>query len=253
MKVVLFGRMFDMRIGKALAWSFGLLVLVLIGAFLVYFGRSLWAIRQGASSTWVERKLGSSVSRALANTNVSKEDLARLARTDRPLFGNATAPLTVVAFIDYDCPFTGRAAAAFREMLVKEQGRVNFVLRDFPLEEIHPTAFQASHAARCAFAQGKGWAYHDALFANPEQRERADFERFAAQSGLDLAKYRICMERQEFANAIREDLADGLRAGVEGTPTYFFNGIRIQGTPEDRAGEYFSYLVERFLQEPLKK
>ncbi len=249
MQVTLFGRTVVMRWRTLFLWS----LLGLFLAFVILFGysfvRSFFAIRRSGGDAWLEQRLESSVARAVANTQVTPEDLKALDRPGRPSFGSQQAKLTVVAFIDYGCPFCRRAAGPFRETMLKYQDRVRFVVRDFPVEELHPNALQAAQAVRCAFAQSKGWAMHDLIFTQTGDLVPADFERFAAQAGVDLAEYRRCVETQTFSAQIQEDLADGLRAGVQGTPTYFFNGVRIQGIPEERPEAYFEFLIERFLRE----
>lgn len=251
MQVALFGRIVTIRARSVILWSFLAIVAAMVVSFGYYFVRSFIAIRQGESLSWRQQTLESSVSRAIANTQVTEQDLRLLVRDGRPSLGPAQAKLTVVAFLDYQCPFCQQSSAAFREAMVKYQNRVHFVIRDFPIEEIHPQSFQAALAARCAFAQdaNKGWAIHDALFANQSALAIADLERYSAQAGLDMTKYRTCMDGQTFAGSVREDLGDGLRAGVQGTPTYFFNGIRVQGIPSDNQSEYFDFMIDRFLRE----
>lgn len=249
MQVTLFGRTVAMR------WRTLILALLFVAftafivSFIYSFARSFIAIRRNGADAWLEQRLESSVARAVANTQVTAEDLKALDRPGRPSLGPEQAKLTVVAFLDYGCPFCRRAAGPFRETMLKYQDRVRFVIRDFPVEELHPNALQAAGAVRCAFAQGKGWAMHDMLFAQATDLVPADFERYAAQSGLDLDKYRSCVEAQTYTAQIQEDLADGLRAGVQGTPTYFFNGVRIQGVPGERPEAYFDFLIQRFLKE----
>jgi protein-disulfide isomerase len=251
MQVALFGRVLRIRLRYVLLSAVVALFAGMMVLFGYYFVRSFLAIRSGGAEAWYRQTLESSVSRAVANTEITEQDLRALTRDGRPSLGPVDAPLTVVAFLDYQCPFCQRSAAALREAMVKYQHRVRFIIRDFPIEEIHPEAFQSALGARCAFAQdnAKGWAMHDALYLNQSQQSPADVERYAAQAGIDMTKYRTCVEGQIFAGSIREDLADGLRAGVQGTPTYFFNGIRIQGVPTDRQAEYFDFLIQQFLEE----
>ncbi len=249
MHVTLFGRTIAMRWRTLLLWA----LLALFATFVVLFGysfvRSFIAIRRSGGDAWLEQRLESSVARAVANTQVTPEDLKALDRPGRPALGPAQAKLTVVAFLDYGCPFCRRAAGPFRETMLKYQDRVRFVIRDFPVEELHPHALQAAQAVRCAFAQDKGWAMHDLIFTQAGDLAPAEFERYAAQSGLDMTQYRACTDAQTYSAQIQEDLADGLRAGVQGTPTYFFNGVRIQGVPEERPEAYFDFLIQRFLSE----
>lgn len=250
MQLMLLGHPVQVTIRKVLFWSILCMIAAIIGAFAYYFTRSFVAIRTyGSADAWLEQRLDSSVAQAIAGTGATEADLKALAREGRPTIGPVDAKLTVVAFIDYECPYCRRSAGAFRETMLKYQHNVRFILRDFPIEDIHPNAFQAAHAARCAFAQGKGWALHDALYAQQQAQSAQDLERYAAQAGLDMNMYRSCMEKQQFANSIQEDLADGLRAGVQGTPTFFFNGIRIQGVPPSQPELFFDKLIQRFLQQ----
>ncbi len=250
MQLMLLGHQVEITVRKMLIWSVLAVFAAIVGVFTFYFVRSFLAIRaNGSADTWLEQRLDSSVSRAIAEGAVSEADLKALVRDGRPTIGPADAPLTVVAFIDYGCPYSRRSAGPFRETMIKYQKNVRFILRDFPIEDIHPEAFQAAHAARCAFAQGKGWALHDALYTQQEAQSTEDLERYAAQSGLDMNTYRICMDKQQFAASIQEDLADGIRAGVQGTPTFFFNGLRIQGVPANQPEVFFDKLIQRFLQQ----
>lgn len=248
MRVALFGHEVEFR-WRTLIFAF---FASLFGACILYFSyffvKSFIAIRSGGEDMWANERLDSSVSRAVANTNVTPNDLKALAPSGRPSMGPESSKLTVVAFLDYGCPYSRKADGAFRETMLKYQNQVHFVVRDFPIEELHPNAFQAAHASRCVFAQGKGWAFHDALFAQTGDINPADFERFATQAGADLPKFRDCMDRQLFAGQVQQDLSDGINAGVQGTPTYFFNGVRIQGAPANKQAEYFDYLIQRFLK-----
>ncbi len=253
MQVTLFGRTVSFRWRTLIFFAVFVIFATVVGLFSFYFVRSLVAIRRdGDAHTWLEQRLDSSVGRAIANTKVSPEDLKNLSREGRPTIGPANAKLTIVAFLDYGCPFSRRAAGPFRETMLKYQDKVRFVIRDFPIEELHPNAFQAALAARCTFAQGKGWAFHDLLLAQAADLVPTDFTKYATQAGVDVEKYQACVDNRQFASEVQQDLADGLRAGVEGTPTYFFNGIRIQGVPEQDPQGYFDYLIERFSKETAK-
>jgi protein-disulfide isomerase len=106
---------------------------------------------------------------------------------------------------------------------------VRFIVRQFPVEELHPGATQAAVASRCAMKQGKFWPYFDRLFQQPAGRTDEDYLRHAQDVGLDVAAFQACQADTSVAAGVDQDLADGLAAGVEGTPTFFFNGVRVQG------------------------
>lgn len=143
----------------------------------------------------------------------------------RPSKGKATATLTLVEFSDFQCPFCGRHVSATEPQLTSEYvdtGRLKVVFMDFPLEAIHPLAFKAAETARCAGEQGKFWDMHDQLFRT--QATPAEFSNWAAQArkvGLAMPEFERCLNSGRHAGGIRKDLAQGLAAGVNGTPGFF--------------------------------
>ena len=250
MQVALFGKTVTFRWRTLIVFVIVVLFASIVALFSYYFIRSFIAIQKSGDSTaWLEQSLDSSVSRAIANSHPMPEDLQNLTRDGRPTLGPANAKLTVVAFLDYGCPFCRAADGPFRETMIKYQDRVRFVLRDFPIDELHPNATQAAVASRCAFAQGKGWAFHDLLFRQTGDLVPADFVKYATQAGADPIAFQACVNGNAYAEDIRQDQADGLRAGVDGTPTYFFNGVRIQGVNKSDPQAFFSYLIDRFLKD----
>jgi protein-disulfide isomerase len=145
------------------------------------------------------------------------------------LRGDAKAPVTIVKFADYQCPYCEKVEASIRELLEKYPGKVNVAFRDFPLTSIHPYAQKASEAARCAGKQGKFWEYHDALF---DPQAKLDEPGLKAQShtlGLDEKAFSSCLESGEFAKEVARDQEDGKSAGISSTPRFFINGIFLNG------------------------
>ena len=173
--------------------------------------------------------------------------LADLSTADDPSIGPASAKLVIVEFLDYQCPFCGQASSVFREAAATYGDRVRFVVRDFPVPDIHPEAVEAAEAAGCAEAQGKYWPMHDRLFALKGSLARAELDRAAAQSGLDMNVYRACMEIDARVDEIQADANAGFAAGVRGTPTFFFNGQPVEGAIPREA---FDALIQRFLEAP---
>jgi protein-disulfide isomerase len=159
---------------------------------------------------------------------------AEIATVDDPSTGPKDAKLTVVEFLDYQCPYCNQVSSTVRELTSTYGDRVRFVIRDFPVIDIHPDAAYAAEAAGCAEAQGKFWQMHDRLFALKGQLQSPDLERAAEQSGLDAAAYRTCMQTRSRVDEIEADLRAGVAAGVRGTPTFFFNGQKVEGAiPKD--------------------
>ena len=146
--------------------------------------------------------------------------------------GAADAPLTLVEYGDYDCPYTVRAHAVVRGLRRRLGDRLRFVFRAFPLTRIHAHAQAAAEAAEAAAAQGRFWEMHDRLFEVRRRLEDADLRGYAEEVGLDVRRFRREMEEHAHADRVREDLRSGLRSGVRGTPTFFINGIRHDG-PND--------------------
>jgi protein-disulfide isomerase len=164
--------------------------------------------------------------------------------------GDASATVTIVEFLDYGCPFCRAAFEPVRESVLRHEGSVRLVIRDFPLEDIHPGATKAAVAARCAQEQGKFWAYHDKLFLL-DQRSFSDQDLIdvATESGLDLSAFNSCRVSTRAKALVERDLTTGLQVGVTGTPTFFFNRVRIKGAP---SAEALEYIIQRFLNGPAK-
>ncbi|MDO8425419.1 MAG: DsbA family protein [bacterium] len=141
-----------------------------------------------------------------------------------PSFGNAEDPaLVIVEFSDFQCPYCRQAYPVIREIAARYEDRIRYVYRDFPIEELHPNARQIAEAARCANAQGKFWPYHDQLFLRQDTLDDASvLTTYAEQVGLDRIEFTQCLATQRYAAAVEQDLQDGLRLGVRGTPTWFF-------------------------------
>ena len=143
--------------------------------------------------------------------------------------GSPAAPVTIVEFSDFQCPFCKAAAATVKQVLDRYAGKVKWVFRDFPIEKLHPDAPRAHEAARCAGAQGKFWEYHDMLFERSPRQARADLEEYAANLKLDGPAFAECLDSRRHQAAVSADMAEGARLGVDGTPTFFVNGRRLVG------------------------
>jgi len=149
---------------------------------------------------------------------------ATLSIDGAPFLGQKNAQVTVVEFSDYQCPFCARNfQQTFPQILSDyiKTGKVKYVFRDFPLESIHPLAFKASEAARCGGEQGKFWEMHDKLFTNQTKLTADDLASHAKEVGLDAAKFKECLGSGKQAAKIRDDQAEGRKAGVSGTPGFF--------------------------------
>ena len=145
-----------------------------------------------------------------------------------PAKGDRNARLVLVEFTDYQCPFCARHVRETLPQIETEYvktGKLRYVSREFPLESIHPQAFKASEAALCAGDQGKYWEMHDRLFANQRALAPAQLTSYAQAVGLDEAKFTKCLEAGTKAAKVRKDLAEGVKAGVTGTPAFFLGTV----------------------------
>jgi protein-disulfide isomerase len=145
------------------------------------------------------------------------------------LRGSPKAPVTIVEFSDFSCPFCRKSEAILSELLAKYPDKVKLGYRDFPLRQIHPQAQLAAEASRCAGDQGKYWEYHDVLFANGEKLGRDDLLADARTLKLDDQKFDACLSSGRFKPQIEQDLQLGTRLGVISTPAFFVNGVFLDG------------------------
>ncbi|MGH9141855.1 MAG: thioredoxin domain-containing protein [Vicinamibacterales bacterium] len=145
-----------------------------------------------------------------------------------PSKGSASAPIELVEFSDFQCPFCLRADPTVRQVLSTYGDKIRFVYRHYPLPN-HPFARPAAEAAACAGEQGKFWPYHDLLFANPSKLTDADLKQHASELGLNTAQFNSCVDTHKLKALIDADVKDGEEAGVNGTPAFYINGRMISG------------------------
>ena len=145
------------------------------------------------------------------------------------VLGPADAPTTLVEYGDYECPYCGLAHPIVKEVLHRMGPRVRFAFRNFPLAEMHPHALRAAEAAEAAGAQGKFWQMHDTLYEHQRALDEPDLLRYAERIGLDHTRFLTELSEHAWEARVREDFMTGVRSGVNGTPTFFVNGIRHDG------------------------
>jgi protein-disulfide isomerase len=146
--------------------------------------------------------------------------------------GAAEAPATLLEYGDYECPFCGAAYPIIKEVESRLGDRLRFVFRNFPITTSHPHAELAAEAAEAADAQGKFWEMHDLLYESQQHLEAADLHRYAEQLGLDVDRFDNELAQHVHAEGVREDFMSGVRSGVNGTPTFYVNGVRHDGDYE---------------------
>jgi protein-disulfide isomerase len=158
--------------------------------------------------------------------------------------GPEKAPVTIVEFSDYQCPFCLRAEPTVEAVLARYGDKVRLEYRHLPLVQIHPRAQPAAVAAVCAEKQGKFWEYHARLFQNQKALEEADLKKYASEVGLDGKAFDACRVQPEAAQRVSSDMEAASRAGIDGTPAFLVNGILLSGA---RPLEDFVRLIEREL------
>jgi protein-disulfide isomerase len=152
----------------------------------------------------------------------------RVADGGRPSRGPARAPVEIIEFSDFQCPFCLKAHPTVAQVLSTYGDRVRFVYRHYPLPN-HPSAWPAAEAAACAGEQGKFWEYHDRLFDNQSKLGAADLKQHAAALALDTAKFDACVDTHKYKSDVDADVTAGEEAGVSGTPAFFINGRQLSG------------------------
>jgi len=162
----------------------------------------------------------------------SAGQVVEVSADDDPVKGDKNAPVEIIEFSDFQCPFCGRFYEQTLPDIEKnyiKTGKVKLVYRDFPLSSIHPYAQKAAEAAECADDQGKFWEMHDKIFENQRAIGITDLKGYAKDLGLDTGKFNDCLDSGKFAAEVQKDTSDGRAAGVTGTPAFFINGKKIVG------------------------
>ena len=143
--------------------------------------------------------------------------------------GRADAPLTLVEYGDYQCPYCGEAYPVIKRLQKALGKKLRFVFRNFPLTQAHPYALIAAEAAEAAGLQGKFWQMHDLIYENQVDLEPDILPSWAERVGLDLTEFGKAIKEGAVTKRIKEDRASGIRSGVNGTPCFFINGARYDG------------------------
>jgi len=164
-----------------------------------------------------------------------------------PTLGPANAPVTIIEFSDYQCPYCKKWTSEVWPQIQKAYPtQVRLVYKDFPLTQLHSEASPAAAAARCANDQGKYWQFHDQLFASNSLSQQV-YDSIATQLNLDVAQWKACISAKKYDNDIVADYSYGQQLGITGTPTFFINGLALVGA------QPFSVFKQAIDQELAKK
>jgi protein-disulfide isomerase len=160
------------------------------------------------------------------------------------LKGSPAAPVIIVEFSDFSCPFCRQAESTLGTLLAKYRGKVSLAYRDFPLRQVHLQAELAAEASRCAMEQGKYWDYHDLLFTSGDKLRRDELLQHARELTLDDKRFASCLDTGLYKSQVEKDVEDGMRAGVTATPAFFINGIFLKGAQPSSS---FEEIIDREL------
>jgi protein-disulfide isomerase len=149
-------------------------------------------------------------------------------RPHNPRFGVPSAPITIIAFIDFECPYCRRAFTDFEAIREKYSPIVQVIFKHFPLSSVHPNAVPAAIAAQCAAEQNLFWEYYGELFAS-SVLSTASYTTYAERIGIKTSQFQTCQASTNTERLISQDVQDGITIGVRGTPSYLVNGILIEG------------------------
>lgn len=214
----------------------------ILAAALIIGGSFIYGSRLGqADADKPLAQVGANRETPAVNTNNPTAD-------DDVILGDPDAPVTMIEFGDYQCPFCRKLFTETEIQLRKEYietGKLRMIYRDFPLDQIHPFARPAAEAAECARDQGKYWIYHDMLFTKQDDLATLDFALEAGKLGLDQSQFKECYQNKKYAAEVEKDYQDGLAAGVTGTPANFINGKFLPGA---QPYEVFKAAIEEALR-----
>jgi len=143
--------------------------------------------------------------------------------------GPADAPVTLMEFSDFHCPFCKRVQPTITQVLAKYNGKIRLVYKDMPIDSLHPQARAAAESARCAGEQGKFWEFHDKVYTGESDATAPTMQRYAQELGLDAAKFEACRSTRKYQPQVQADSVEGARLGVTGTPGFFINGRFLSG------------------------
>ena len=209
----------------------------------------------------IKKELGEikSLLKGSTQTQARQETISTVSIVNKPTLGRQDAPVTMVEFSDYECPFCKQYFSTVYPILKKDYvdaGKLRIVFRDFPIAGLHPRAKKAHEAAHCAGEQGQYWKMHDTLFENSGNLSVAALQRYAEMSGLEVRNFNDCLNSGKYSRRLDEELAEGAGAGVRATPTFFIGptglGEKISGKMLVGAQSLarFRELIDEMLKNP---
>lgn len=221
------------------------------------------ALKQGQKAMQKDLNDIKTLLKALATRNVRAQQPFKpsdIIIDGSPVIGQADAPVTIVEFTDYQCPFCRRHANGTFAQIKKdyvETGKVRYVVRQFPLKAIHPKAMKASEASLCAGDQGQYWDMHSRIFHDTKTFNQEEWVRHAEALGLDMGSFKDCLESGKKVSQVEQDLKEGTALGVRGTPGFFIGRTDPDNPNKFKATEFmrgafpyprFQKVIEKLLK-----
>ena len=166
------------------------------------------------------------------NDSPSEKQTVSVAFAAEKVLGNESAPVTLVEYSDFQCPFCGRFFRETEAQIIQQYvdtGKVKFVYKHYPVDAIHPEATKAAVASECANEQGSFWEFHDILFSNQHLLGESSYKSWAQQLNLDSAQFNECYDSNKYRSITKSDFQEGRNAGVRGTPGFTVNGRLVSG------------------------
>lgn len=220
--------------GIAVLTALGLILVVGL-SFAGFFTYYAWQLRFGDAGSVNKQFAGNkkmmSTAQFLSNAENTSDfipDYAKYIRPHNPTLGEENAPVTIMVFMDFECPYSREEFKILKEVTQKYEPVVRIVFKYLPLVSIHPDSLPAAEAAACAQEQGKFWQYHDMLFTKQDLRTEALLAN-AKELGLNTDMFNLCLATEKYNQEINQDSEDAVEIGLQGTPSYLVNGVKIGG------------------------
>jgi len=211
-----------------------LLVSVIFAGFVSFYA---WQLKYGDADQLVKKFNTGRFSQdpGLASTGLDVsgvENIDDYIRNFNPIWGDGDKAVTIIAFIDFECPYCLEAYSIFEKVLTKYEPMVRVVFKHLPLQTIHPNALLSANAAACADEQDKFWDYYKVLFADANH-DKSNLISLAGKAELDSQNFISCLESGRHTLDINQDVMDAINLGLIGTPTYFINGYKVEGVLDE--------------------
>lgn len=238
-------------IGGIIFLSIFSLIILGVVVFMAFFSYYAWQIKYGslADKTKLEEQFagGFTVDGSLAqksgNSQTAAVDFEKYIKNSDPQLGIKNAPITILAFVDFECPYSRESYSAFKTMTEKYESVIRVVFKNLPLVDLHPNALPAAQAVLCAHEENKFLQYYDSLLTNQDLSSEGLTSR-AKNLGLDISRFQDCLASGRHNEEIMQDTGAAADLGLIGTPTYLVNGQKVQGVV---TAEEWNEIVLQFL------